>query len=108
MSTHTAPHIDDTREGLYLIHGEDGQLIAYAAKVQAEDDGKIGHGFGYWFAGSASGPITGHISALYVGKRFDHWSWGLCEVEKINRKTIRLAVLDAVSDTKTGERVLNV
>lgn len=96
----TRPNITDTRPNLYQVWTEKGDLIAYAAKITR--DGR------YWFAGSAHGPVTGHYTLVQAGTRFTHWDYGLCEVEKINRKTIRLALIDQASDAKMGERVLYV
>jgi hypothetical protein len=99
--TNSPPSRTDThRPSLYQVWTREGDLLAYAARVTRDG--------AYWFAGSASGPVTGHISLVSEGTRFTHHTWGLCEVEKINRKTIRLAVLDGASECKTSERVLYV
>lgn len=70
---------------LYRVSGPAG-IIAYAATVDFED--------GFWFAGSASGPLAGYTTeAVKVGDRFDHWNYGPVVIKRINQVTISL--LDA-------------
>lgn len=91
---------------LYTVHNAQGDPLAYCAHVQTDDEGRLGHGHGYWFAGSASGPVTGHIRLVDVGTRFEHHAWGLVEVAKVNRKTVRLSVLDPVCDAITAQKII--
>lgn len=97
-----------TRPGIYRVHNADGGIMAYAATVErvpgTPTDNPCFRELHIFFAGSCSGPITGHIERVQVGDRFTHHQFGLVEVAKINRKTIKLDGLGTEGNFYTGER----
>lgn len=70
---------------LYTAYNQEGHTLAYACRI-GED---LGDGQYIVHTGSAR-LIASSVKVLEVGDVLDHWRYGKVEVQKINRKTVKI------------------
>lgn len=80
--------VSSQMEQLYQVFNSNGEMIAFAARVEFYGDGTM-----IYRTGSCSGP-TDQIEPTVVGTKFTHWQYGDVKVIKINPKTIWLETPD--------------